>query len=241
MKTELATQITELQENHNGLAYVAETEHETVLSGSLPFEASTDGYASITASFEINLLIPSLYPDNLPRVRETRGEIDGGYEHVYTDGTLCLAVPIAERLMFSRQPSLLGFVNNLVIPYLYGYCHWKEHGEHPFGEQKHGDEGIVRYYVDTLDLIDEARALAVVLFLFEHGYRGHHDCPCGSALKVRKCHGPMLYDLHCHHTPETLRYDLRAVLGHCGEKLAKGQLSLPVPLMRRIRCLVDKF
>ena len=239
MKTELAAQIAELQEKHKGLAQVLEAEHETVLAGPLPFEASADGHASITASFEIELCIPSQCPDGLQRTRETGGEIDGGYEHVYTDGTLCLAVPIAERLVFSRQPSLLGFVNNLVIPYLYGYDHWKEYGEHPFGEQKHGAEGIVRCYVDTLKLIDEVGALAVVLFLFEHGYRDHHDCPCGSGLKVWKCHGSMLRDLHRHHTPETLRYDLQAVLGHCGEKLTEGRLSLPAPLMRRIRRLVD--
>ena len=239
MKQELSAQIAELRESHKGLALVAETERETVLSGPLPFEASADGYASITASFEIDLLIPSLYPDDLPRVRETGGKIDGSYEHVYTDGTSCLAVPIAKRLIFSRQPSLLGFVNNLVIPYFYGYCHWKEHGEHPFGEQKHGVEGIVRHYVDTLELVDEVAALAVVLFLFEYGYRGHHDCPCGSGLKVRKCHGPILRDFHRHHTPETLRYDLQKVLGYCVEKLGAGQLSISAPLMRRICRLVD--
>ncbi len=121
MKQELAAQIAELRESHKELALVAETEQETVLSGPLPFEASADGHASIKTSFEIELLIPGQYPGSLPRVQETGGKIDGSYEHIYTDGTLCLAVPIEERLIFSRQPSLLGFVNNLVIPYFYGY------------------------------------------------------------------------------------------------------------------------
>lgn len=205
----------------------------------MSFEALADGHVSITASFEIELLIPSLYPGSLPRVRETGGKIDGNYEHVNTDGTLCLAVPIEERRIFFGQPSLLGFVNKLVVPYFYGYCHLKKYGEHPFGEQKHGAEGIVGYYVDALNLDNEVAALAVILFLSEHGYRGHHDCPCGSRLMVRRCHGPVLWELHRHHTPETLRRDLNLILGYCGEKCSKGQLSLSPPMLRRIRRYVE--
>lgn len=174
MKEELAAQLAELQAVHGDLTELEEREDETIVSGGLSFEASHDGLATIADTFEIELLVPKRYPRRLPRVRETGARIAGGYAHVYADGGLCLAVPVEERRIFARHPSLLGFVNGLVVPYLYGYCHWRRHGEHPFGEQKHGGEGIAQYYVETLDLKDDFAALAVVAWLFEHGYRGHH-------------------------------------------------------------------
>ena len=150
MTVDLADQITELQQVHNGLIEIEQTENETILAGSLPFEASVDGHSPITATFDIELIVPDDYPQRLPRVREKGGRIDSDYEHVYDDETLCLAVPIEERRLFWEQPTLLGFVNKLVIPYFFGYCHWKTHGEHPFEEQVHGVEGIMKHYVDKL-------------------------------------------------------------------------------------------
>lgn len=164
MKEELAIQIAELNQVHKGLSRIAEKDREIVLSGPLSFEASANGCEPITEAFEIDLIVPELYPNHLPKVRETGGRIDKGHEHVYLDGTLCLAVPIAARRLFSDHPTLLGFVNKLVVPYFYSYCYWKKYDKYPFGEQKHGAEGIVQYYIDTLNLADEVKALSVVFF-----------------------------------------------------------------------------
>ena len=237
--TELAAEIGELLAVHKRLEKTREINREVVLSGTLLFEAEPDGLAPITDSFEIEVLIPDAYPEILPRVSEIDGKIDSDYEHVFVGRTLCLGVPIEMRRIFSQQPSLLGFVNRLVVPYFYGYCHWKEYGKHPFGEQKHGDEGIVQYYVDRLNLNDEVTALAVVCFLYEHGYRGHHDCPCGSGSKVRVCHRPTLLDLHRHHTPFTLRHDLNCALDHFARKLEDGQLLFPDKLTTQIRRILN--
>jgi len=237
---ELAVQIAELQSFHKGLKKIEEKKREIVLSGPLPFEATADGHSTLTECFEIELIIPNGYPKILPRVRETGGKIDSDYGHLNQDRTLCLEVPIEERRLFLEQPSLLGFVNKLVIPYFYGYCHWKKCGKHPFGEQKHGGEGIIQYYIDRLNLSDEATALAFVCFLYEYGYRGHLDCPCGSGLRVRKCHGPTLLDLHQHHTPFTLRHDLYYVRDHCARKNGDGQSLLPDKLTEQIVRIVNK-
>jgi len=88
--------------------------------------------------------------------------------------------------------------------------------------------------MDTLELSDELAALAVISFLYEHGYRGHHPCPCGSGLRVRKCHGPMLRDLHQHHTRQTLMLDFEAVFGICFKKFKDGELSFPKSLKIQI-------
>ena len=241
MKEDLAAQLSELQAVHGGLTEIEEREDETAVAGALSFEASYDGLATVADTFEIELLIPKRYPDRLPWVRETGAKIAGDYAHVYADGGLCLAVPVEERRVFARHPSLLGFVNELVIPYLYGYCHWRRHDEHPFGEQMHGGEGIAQYYIETLGLKNDIAALAMVAWLFEHGYRGHHACPCGSGKIVRKCHGAGLRELFEHHTLETLRIDFAAVLTHCMAAHRASILSSAPAFMKRVHRLLGKL
>jgi hypothetical protein len=238
---DLRRQIVELTAVHKGLRNVIEYDTETIVAGPLPFEASADGLETITESFEIELTIPRDFPETLPRVKETGGRIGIDYQHRNPAGTLCLAVPVEQRRVFFEQPTLLGFVNRLVIPYLYGYCLWKKHGRHPFDEAAHGYEGILRHYLDTLGLQDELSALAVISFLFEHGYRGHHDCPCGSGLRVRRCHGQALLALHQHHTPQTLRSDFLAIFDICFTKSQDGQLSFSQPMRLQLVRLLNKL
>ena len=241
MRQDLREQFAELTGVHKGLGRVVEDDVHTVLSGALRFEASADGLETISESFEIELRVPHAFPDRFPQASEIGGRIGADYDHLNPDGTLCLAVPIEQRRLFLEQPTLLGFVNLLLVPYLYGYSFWRKHGHHPFGESPHGAEGILGHYVDTLGLRDPVAALAVISFLFEHRYRGHHDCPCGSGRRVRVCHGPALRALHDQHTPETLRTDFLAIFGICFAQFETGQISFPPSLRTRLIRLLQSM
>lgn len=240
MTEDLRQQIAELTGVHKGLATVTEGAAGTIVSGALPFEASADGLEVISESFDIEVTIPKDFPATLPTVRETAGRIGSDYGHRNPNGTLCLAIPVEQRRLFLEDPTLLGFINRLVIPYLYGFCFFQRHGRHPFSEAEHGNEGIVRHYVDTLDLRDEVSALAVVCFLIEVGYRGHHDCPCGSGQKVRACHGTQLLALHRTHSEQSLRSDFAAIFGVCFAKFESGQLSFSSSLRRQLLRIVKR-
>ena len=241
MREDLLEQIAELTSVHKGLSHVVEHDAHTLVSGALGFEASADGLETISESFDVELSVPRAFPERFPQVRETGGRIRADYEHRNREGTLCLAVPIEERRVFLDQPTLLGYVDGLLVPYLYGYSFWTKHGFHPFDEAPHGSEGILRHYVDTLGVPDPVAALAVISFLFEHGYRGHHPCPCGSGCRVRVCHGPALRALHDQHTPETLRADFAAILGVCFVQFEKGQLSFPRALRSQLVRLLNRL
>ena len=234
MREDLEAEIAELRREYRGLTRRRETENGVVVSGTLPFEASSEGRELIADTFEIDLTVPRDYPTALPWVSETSGRICEAYDHVFTNGKLCLAVPVEERLRFGRDPCLRGFVTNLVIPYCYGYCYWEQHGVHPFGEREHGGEGIARFYIDWLGLPGEVQALEVVLHLVQHGYRGHHDCPCGSGAKLRHCHGPAVLELHRNHTVASAQYDFAEILRHCLKKVDDGELVLSAELKRRL-------
>ena len=241
MNNDLAVQIAELQQIHSGLAEVSADGNGTILKGTLRFEASTDRFDPITECFEIEIVIPETYPENPPRVCEVGGKMDVNYSHVNENGTLCLAVPIEERRVFLEQPSLLGFVNKLVIPYFYGYCHWKTHGAHPFDESEHGPQGIVHHYMDVLNLTDALSVLAVIAFLYEFGYRGHHLCPCGSSKKVRKCHGKALRQFHEQHTQYTLTIDFFSVLHACSTTTKSHSTKVPMLLQRQLSRLIAQL
>lgn len=240
MKQELRKQIAELSAVHKRLTQVVEQDGETLLSGVLEFEASAEGLETLTDSFVVELTIPCEFPEKLPLANETGGRIEADYDHLNPDGTLCLAVPIEQRRVFFEQPSLLGYVDRLLVPFLYGYCFWSKHGYHPFDEAAHGHEGILDHYIETLNLQDPIAALAVICFLFEYGYRGHHNCPCGSGRRVRICHGPALRSLHDHHTADTLQHDFLAILNSCLSEFDKGQLSLPRALQSQLVRLMKK-
>ena len=129
---DLREQIAELKGVHKGLTHIVEHDAETLVSGALGFEASAEGLETIVGTFDVELTIPHLFPDRLPWVKEIGGRIRTDYEHLNPDGTMCLGVPIEQRRVFFEQPTLLGFVDRLLVPYLYGYCFWSKHGHHPF-------------------------------------------------------------------------------------------------------------
>lgn len=241
MKEGFQQQIDELIAFHKGLKNIVERDGEVVVSGPLPFEASADELETITDCFEIELIIPLDFPENLPRAREIGGRIETNYEHRNPSGTLCLAVPVEQRRVFLENPTLLGFVNRLVIPYLYGYCFFTRHGHHPFDEAAHGYEGILRHYADTLDLRDNLSVLAVISYLLEYGYRGHHDCPCGSGKKVRACHGPALMALYQAHNQQSLHSDFIAVFSLCFVQFENQQLKFPRPLRLQLLRILNKY
>ena len=237
----LQKHIAELTAAYPGLAVVRQLQAETVLAGSVAFDASPDDMEAISASFEIELTVPHAFPNQLPRATETGGRIRAAYAHVFADGTLCLGVPIEQRRVILEEPTLLVFVDRLLVPYLYGYCFWRKHGRHPFGEAGHGPEGILDYYLTVLSLDDPLAALATIRLLYEHGYRSELSCPCGSGRRVRACHRTALRILHDHHTPETLRSDFRAIFKACHGRFQRGQLSFPRPTRREILRLIKKI
>jgi hypothetical protein len=241
MTEELGQQIAELTGVHKGLATVTDGTAGTIVSGALPFEASADNLEVISESFDIELTIPKEFPALLPTVRETAGRIGPDYGHRNSNGTLCLAVPVEQRRAFLDEPTLLGYVNRLVIPFLYGFCFFQKYGRHPFSEAEHGNEGILRHYMDTLDLKDEVLALVVICFLIENGYRGHHECPCGSGQIVRACHGPKLLALHRTHDEQSIRSDFVAIFDLCLSKFKSGQLSLSAPLRRQVLRIIRRL
>ncbi|MEH6472216.1 MAG: hypothetical protein V7752_13285 [Halopseudomonas sp.] len=208
----ISAQLTELVSAYAGLSYAGNGQSCMTVKGRLVFEASSPGLEAITDSFDIEISIPATYPNELPVVKEVSGRIKEAWDHINPDGTLCLAVPMEQRKTFNAQPTLLGFTDNLVIPYLYGYCYWEKHNSYPFGEAKHGAEGILDYYKQLFSSKDGKSIVRGLYRAYRYGYRGHHPCPCGSRKTTRQCHKDTVWELTRQNLKQNLGSDLNIII-----------------------------
>jgi hypothetical protein len=162
----------------------------------------------ISEAFLIELEILTIYPRSLPIVRELGGRIPNEF-HKFINGTLCLGSPLAMRMSFSNDPTLLGFIKELIIPYLYSFSRY-EHNNHelPYGELSHNGKGLLEYYLELFQVSSVDKIMQILYYLSSKRIRGHLPCPCGSNLITRNCHGPMLLELYKYQEEDEFIKDL---------------------------------
>lgn len=76
---------------------------------------------------------------------------------------------------------------------LYSAKFFGRYGRYPFGDRPHGADGILEFYTERYG-VDEDGAVGVMECIATGKYRGHLECPCGSGLRGRDCHGPKIID-----------------------------------------------
>jgi hypothetical protein len=154
----------------------------------LAFVAEAPGKERVGDEYQIELLVPDGFPERIPSVRETGGRIPTSF-HKLHGGALCLGSPTRLRLILTESPSILRFVERCVIPYLYGYSYFERYGILPFGELKHGEEGIREDFASLFgtDRGDSIREF-VRLTAMRKRYANKQACPCGSQRRLGRCH-----------------------------------------------------
>ncbi len=167
------------------------------ITGTITFKATYNG-VSLSGAYDIEIALPSDYPDMPPAAKETGGVIPADF-HKNDNGSLCLAAPIEVRKQFNKQPNLIGFIDHLVVPFLYSYSHKTKYNYLPYGELSHGEEGLaesyralLESYKDRFNVFSDIEVLELLKVIAESNYRGHLSCPCGSFFKLRECHGKAL-------------------------------------------------
>jgi hypothetical protein len=187
VNSSLKHDVDDILNSYPGLV-ISEQGNDISLIGTLSFNASMEEMETITASYDVIISLPSRYPDELPKVFPRGYKLDERFEHINPDDSFCLAVPFEERKLFDTDPTLLGFINNLVVPFLYSYSYFLKNGKYPFGERAHGNSGVLDYYQELFGSND-VKQIILSLYKFSiDGYKAHEMCPCGSGKKVLRCH-----------------------------------------------------
>lgn len=178
-----------------GLSVRPSTVDSLLISGQLQFCASSKGHEEIADSYDVELRVPKGFPGKLPTVKETGKRIARSF-HTNPDGTLCLGAPIRLHMAIGRSPTLPEFVKKCVVPFLYGWSYKERHGVYPFRELPHGDSGVVQDLARLLGSDDKDVCLGLLLLGSMPRRKANRKmCPCGSGLRVGKCHHSLLDSL----------------------------------------------
>lgn len=162
------------------------------VEGFLGIRAIKDGFEPIEDVFELRWEVRDGFPKRIPLVFETGGRIPSNY-HKLENGALCLGSPVRQRMILADNPTLAGFVEELVVPYLYNRSYYEKHSCLPVGELDHGAPGLLEDYrqLFRVDGIEACLGMLRMLGLKKRE-ANKKPCPCGSGRRVGKCHNRVL-------------------------------------------------
>lgn len=157
------------------------------LEGNLRFSAVYQT-ETIEDAYSITITFPENYPSTYPSVEENDGKIAADY-HKNPGGFLCLSTPVQTSLIFRKHPTIVEFIEILLIPYLYRHSYIRKHGQSPFPDYPHGVPGLLAFYYEYFVTSDSMLVGELLYLLVADKYRGHALCPCRSGHTLRHCHG----------------------------------------------------
>lgn len=148
------------------------------------------------AGFQIEVALNRRDVLGLPAVKETGGRIPRNEEHhINPDGTACLYLPEALALQYSRPLGIGDFLDGPVRNFFLSQIALDSGMPFPFGEWEHGPDGFRQMLTELLGFDDFQTCVTVLELLGKKVCKGHWNCPCGSHLKLRDCHGERIRGL----------------------------------------------
>jgi hypothetical protein len=161
------------------------------LTGSFRFSASCAEAATVLEDqFQIAIHVPRFFPREIPVVFETGGRIPRSPEfHVNSDGSLCLGSPVRLLAIVAGSPSILGFVDRTLVPFLFAASKSLTSGRSfPFGELPHGASGALADYQEMFGLATAPQAKkALEALSLKKRLANKRPCPCGCGRRLGKC------------------------------------------------------
>jgi hypothetical protein len=186
-------------------------EKQGVWRGVLDFFAEYEGY-QIRGSYKICIITPYTYPSQLPFLIEIGGRTQAiAKKYGITDlrqlhcnprlhNMACLCAKQEEKIKFPPGSNLVVFINELVIPYLFGLSYFDKHGKWaPWGEYSHGGLGVLECHAEYSGEITKQDIEEVTRILrADENWKecskqlrkpsGERFCICSSRKPFKKCH-----------------------------------------------------
>lgn len=178
----------ELLRRYPGLRIIPIKDDELILSGKVAFRLQGPDHGPIEDAYTIEIRVPPDFPERVPTAEEVSGRIPEEF-HKLDANRLCLASPTELRLKLALSPTLLTFVEKFVIPYLFSFSYFTQHGMMPFGELEHGSKGIYQYLGDLFDApAHPGIEQFVLLAAMKKRLANKQPCPCRSGRRLGRCH-----------------------------------------------------
>lgn len=163
----------------------------TVLKGVFSFTARPNGGVEISDSYHLHIIVPETFPEEIPKVTEIGQKIprDGNHHINGDDDTSCLGSPIRLLKLISKKPTLVGFAERCLVPYLYAVSlKLQFNAEFPFGELTHGGKGVIDDYLNLFGLNSQEQVLGTLELLGKKKRTANRSlCPCGCGRRLGVC------------------------------------------------------
>lgn len=146
--------------------------------------------------FLVAIDLSPLEQSQLPKVHEVGGRIPRRADrHVNNDGSCCVCLPEDYFLQNPGPFHMLTFLDGPVRSYFIAQALVERGDPWPFGEWGHGHIGYKQWFNEFLASLTPEKARAYMGLLSYREIKGHHICPCGSGLRLRSCHLPLVLRL----------------------------------------------
>lgn len=163
-----------------------------LLRGDFEFSCKSPSGPQVDDSFRIEILVPERFPHAVPSVWERGGRIPqtrNGEYHVNQSGTLCLGSPLRLVRNVFHKPTLSGFAESSVVPFLYAVSRkLKEGGRFFMGELEHGEPGVIEDYRNLFGLAERGQIVQALRLLgLKKRVANKCPCPCGCGFRFGTC------------------------------------------------------
>ena len=190
----IKNQIDELIHYYPNLRIIRIDKESYVLEGTVYINAENRNI-QLADCFDIEIIIFKEFIKNVPKIKEKSGKIPADFEHINSDGTLCLAIDTEMLIYIKEVSNLVSWFKKYVVDFFYTVMYFCRYDTFPYGERKHGLSGIIQFYQDYF-LEKNIFVICNLLRIINEGkIKGHHLCPCGSKMSCRKCHFEKLLKL----------------------------------------------
>ncbi len=190
----VAWQLAEALSRQPGLSLTPSASSDVVIEGDLRCHRVGPDDVVIDEHYAVKIEVPRGFPRALPRVFETKGRVPPTF-HRNPDTTLCLGSPIALRFAIEEEPTIGGFIDRVVVPYLYSHAYFVRFDRMPFGELAHGAAGLEDDVRRLFRLPPGTNAEEFLrLASLKRRHANKRRCPCRSGVRVGRCHAAAVHE-----------------------------------------------
>ena len=160
------------------------------IQGWVNLEINDATYGIVKDEFVLKIIVPKTFPNEIPVVFELEDRFPKTADyHTYVDGSLCLGSPLSIRKRITDNPTISGFVETCIVPYLFSMSlYLKGTKTFIFGELSHGTFGIIEDYYEIFELETIPQVLSLIdILCMKKNVANKQVCPCGCNQIITKC------------------------------------------------------
>lgn len=180
----------EFLQDYPGMSLAPSGPGEIVFSGDFEFVARYLDGVELTDKYQIKISVPIGFPQEIPKVWDLGKKIpDDGKHHLNPNKTLCLGSPLHVLKKVRQNPTVVGFAEDCIVPFLYAVSRKiRDGGDFVMGELEHGEPGVIEDYKRLFGVDDRDQVLGIIEALtLKKRIANKKPCPCRCGVRLGRC------------------------------------------------------